>query len=641
MERWIALTALAVLFGLLAAFAIATRVSLLTTRGGSMEPLFSQGDLAITLQADDYKVGDIVAYRTEPNGYLVLHRIVRIADGRFTFKGDNNDFLDPDKPTKSKIVGRLAFRISGAGGITDWMTTKTRALLVILGAFLLVAGTGVAKRRRRRGRPGRDPSRGDAPARAPTVPPNLREVAAALGAPAVLVLVVAVLTAAAFSRPLVRPTTKKTSYTQTVSYDYRATAKAGATYPDGKVTTGMPIFTKLVSSVKLRTTYQLDAELPHDAHGTYSLDAEISAGGSWKQTVVLQPETAFTGTTFDTETTLDFDELREIVAGVKAETGAGSDALQILITPNVMVQGSVGPLVMSDRYSTPLKLALTPLELTFDSPENGPTIKDTKVSKLRVPTTKPQSITFLGRTMPVERGRTFGLIGLLCAGAWLVSSIRTFRREQHGREPEKINHKYHASIVEIRNLPPLADAVDVADMTMLSRLAERGEHLILHHHEAGHHTYLVDDTSTLYRYTTFDDAPDDAAEPESGPPTIEDDGLQATPPVEAPVEASVDASVDASVATPPPYLPTVPATPPPYVPFAAQTPPPYVPFVARTPPPYNPASDRTPPPYSPVTTFAEPQSLDDALRLSPVTEAESDEFGITNQPPDHNGCHTD
>ena len=155
-ERWLALSAAAVLIGLLAAFAISTRISLLTTRGGSMEPLFEPGDLAITTRADDYRVGDVVAYRTEPNGYMVLHRIVEIDDGRYTLKGDNNSFLDPETPTSAKIVGRLAWRIDGAGGIVDWMTTRTRALLVMVGAFMLVAGTSETRRRRRRGHPRRD-----------------------------------------------------------------------------------------------------------------------------------------------------------------------------------------------------------------------------------------------------------------------------------------------------------------------------------------------------------------------------------------------------------------------------------------------------------------------------------------------------
>ena len=43
-----------------------------------------------------YKVGDIVAYRSTMLHIVVLHRIIAVKGDRYVFKGDNNDFVDPD-----------------------------------------------------------------------------------------------------------------------------------------------------------------------------------------------------------------------------------------------------------------------------------------------------------------------------------------------------------------------------------------------------------------------------------------------------------------------------------------------------------------------------------------------------------------
>ena len=85
------------------------------TKGISMEPRFHTGDLAIVRPADQYKVGDIVAYLEHAcctRG--VLHRIIAIHGDRYTFKGDNNNFIDPDpsdaRSTVRQVVDACAAR---------------------------------------------------------------------------------------------------------------------------------------------------------------------------------------------------------------------------------------------------------------------------------------------------------------------------------------------------------------------------------------------------------------------------------------------------------------------------------------------------------------------------------------------------
>src|SRR6187399_497338 len=75
--------------------------------GSSMEPKLHRGDLAVVRKQDVYRAGDVVLYDSRELGSKVLHRIVRVEDGRIVVKGDNNSFLDSEHPTQDQIVGSL------------------------------------------------------------------------------------------------------------------------------------------------------------------------------------------------------------------------------------------------------------------------------------------------------------------------------------------------------------------------------------------------------------------------------------------------------------------------------------------------------------------------------------------------------
>ncbi|MGZ4330749.1 MAG: signal peptidase I, partial [Solirubrobacteraceae bacterium] len=68
--------------------------SYVVTSGISMEPSFRTGDLALVRPADQYRVGQVVAYHSTLLHVTVLHRIVAHRGGRYFFKGDNNNFID-------------------------------------------------------------------------------------------------------------------------------------------------------------------------------------------------------------------------------------------------------------------------------------------------------------------------------------------------------------------------------------------------------------------------------------------------------------------------------------------------------------------------------------------------------------------
>src|SRR3954470_5949487 len=99
------------------------------TEGISMHPRFHAGDLALSRSAGSYEVGDVVAYHSHALGTIVLHRIVAHDGSRYVFKGDNNDFIDPERPTADQLVGKLWLQVGGGGRGFLWLgSPKTIAV---------------------------------------------------------------------------------------------------------------------------------------------------------------------------------------------------------------------------------------------------------------------------------------------------------------------------------------------------------------------------------------------------------------------------------------------------------------------------------------------------------------------------------
>lgn len=82
------------------------------TDTNSMDPLFDIGSNALEIKPEEascLKVGDIVSYRSNALGALVIHRIVEINKDEqgvyFVVKGDNNPNKDPEKVRFEQIQG--------------------------------------------------------------------------------------------------------------------------------------------------------------------------------------------------------------------------------------------------------------------------------------------------------------------------------------------------------------------------------------------------------------------------------------------------------------------------------------------------------------------------------------------------------
>lgn len=147
-------------------------VSYVNVRGISMEPTLYTGDLVVMRRQDAYEVGQVVAFESDMNGAVVVHRIVDVVGGRHLLKGDNNAFLDRFTPTVDEIIGAEVFTIPGGERVA---TLAARTPTIVLQALMLVVTLWVLRVSRREARHQRKAARRRravalAAAQVPTVP---------------------------------------------------------------------------------------------------------------------------------------------------------------------------------------------------------------------------------------------------------------------------------------------------------------------------------------------------------------------------------------------------------------------------------------------------------------------------------------
>jgi signal peptidase len=123
-------------------------LSYVVPRGASMAPRLSDGDLAVVRSVDSYRVGDIAAYRNTALHRVVVHRIVAIDNGVYTFKGDANAFPDPQQVRRTQLVGRLSTSVPWVGSALLWLASPVNALLLLALIVLLVRSRSGAVPRR-------------------------------------------------------------------------------------------------------------------------------------------------------------------------------------------------------------------------------------------------------------------------------------------------------------------------------------------------------------------------------------------------------------------------------------------------------------------------------------------------------------
>jgi signal peptidase I len=494
---------------------IGGRTTYVITSGISMEPSFHTGDLAIVRPADHYRVGDVVAYHSSLLHVVVLHRIIAIQDNRYVFKGDHNNFIDPTRPTRSALIGALWVHIPHGGSVFAVLHSPVTAGVLCGLAALLLLGTGETKRRRRRrGNRGNGSARQGAalvtsPERGVSLGVSVRSLLIAAASIAVACALVA---AYAKTRPAATRVTHQIRYTQKGHIAYHATAPAGPVYPDGRVSTGDPIFLQLVHRLAVKADYRFAVDGPSHLQGTQQVLLQLTGPTGWRRQIALSPVRHFTGAAITTPATIDLRSVQTLLEQVQKATGIPSVGAGVGIVMKVHVTGTVAGQPVDESFSPTAGFQLQPLELTpsggapapatgTGTPSSETGFTPSAKGKVTAVSSVANTLSVAGHVIAYSAIAWVALSGFLVCGALSVLLALLLKRNKAFDEAARIRSRYAHLLVPILvgedlGWPP----VDVTSFKALARLAESAGQLVLHHQADAVDTYLVNDSGTVYRY---------------------------------------------------------------------------------------------------------------------------------------------
>lgn len=522
------------------------QTSLIIVNGESMEPGFHLGDLVVVRQADDYRVGDVVAYRSDNAGVFVFHRIIARDLDRYVLKGDNNSWIDTYQPEKQDVVGRLWVHLPGFGKAVQkvrspWFMAVVVGLTGVILMALPVNGKSRNKKKKERessgewpGRikkwfydlfvtlPGqsslakairakrskaivvRDASSGALPAHPPKGKGWGEAIEIAFFVFGFIALASLALGIFAFTRPLLQNVSEGIQYEHRGAFAYSARAPAGI-YDSEVVSSGQPVFPKLTCVVNLRFSYALAGEDLQGVTGTHQITAVILENRSkWTRSISLTPERTFSGNAFTAFATLDLCEVEELVQAMEQATDLKPVLYSLIITPRVEVTGILDGEPLQDTFEPSLVLQFDKVHayLYTDDPASDP-LNPVQAGLVDSTRTQANTLPLFGLRPEVARMRTLALAGFgLSTIGLLVIGLFVLNTEKRDRQ-SYMQMKYGPMLIDVQNqaLDATLPLVDVVTMDDLAKLAERRNSLILHETSGLLHSYFVQDDRIVYRYT--------------------------------------------------------------------------------------------------------------------------------------------
>ncbi len=506
------------------------------TRGISMEPRFHTGDLAIVRSQSSYHVGEIVAYQNNMLHTIVLHRIVGRDGARYIFKGDNNSFLDPERPVASQLVGSLWLHLPGVGGTLQSLRSPLLIGLLLAAGILLLSGVAFTGRRRRRGR-----ERRAGEGASPSAPRPLRgrgvPVAGVLSTGVVLALPLIALALIAFTRSPTMRHPYSVPYRQSGRLSYTAETSPGPTYPSGQVVTGEPLFTHVLNAVDFSFGYGFHAAGRHSLAGRVSLAATVTATNGWHTTLPLAPPTRFHGSRAFVAGTLDLTSLLALIHSVETATKTtGSYTLTLL--PHVSANGRLNTVALHTTFAPKIQFSLTPTEaqpalagggsLTTASPSSehaALSVFTPSASGSAAGThSEPASLSLGFGQLSVASARSLArdaLAIIVCAVLAALACLRlalALGRSGPRDESASIRARYGRMIVPVARVwqLPGVPVIDVEDMEALAQIAEHYDRSILHETAEDGEAFWVTDESGQFRYAVGVWASSSQGEPAEG-----------------------------------------------------------------------------------------------------------------------------
>jgi len=101
-----------------------------------MSPTISTGSTIFTLPADEYKVDDVITFRSQGEEELITHRVVQVEqiDDQIYYitRGDANDVSDSYKVPQIGVAGKVRFHIPLLGYLTEFIKKPIGLMIIIV-----------------------------------------------------------------------------------------------------------------------------------------------------------------------------------------------------------------------------------------------------------------------------------------------------------------------------------------------------------------------------------------------------------------------------------------------------------------------------------------------------------------------------
>jgi signal peptidase I len=481
-------------------------------KGHSMEPRIHTGDLVILDSGSEYRPGVVAGYQSKRLGHAVLHRIVRRSGDRYVFKGDNNDWIDSERPVRSELIGSMWMHIPGAGRYVASLAEPRNAAIFAGVMTLFVGGFASTRARRQRRRPTRPSPQG--PVQEETQMHAEKQSEGPLGvafnavyvAGAICILF-GLLGGYAMTRSTLESVTNGTEYHHRGSFDYRAPSPEGI-YDGESISAGDPLFLKLTDRFTVDYSYEFDTQGEAEVAGDVGLAVRVSDDNGWHRTISLGGREALESGAAELSATVDLDKVRSVINRMERATGVANDTYGVDVVSDVDVAGAVDGKLIDEAYASTLHFMIDNLQLQVAaaSGEAGVADEDPLVDSGRGSVSSQiqvaKTISLPGVQLDVATARRVGVVGfgaglllLAAAGAWAFAIMRR-------DEPARIAARYGSALVPVHAaaLKSATTPIEVESIEGLAKIAEAAARPILHEHRNGVHNYLVEDGGLLYRY---------------------------------------------------------------------------------------------------------------------------------------------
>jgi len=486
------------------------QASYVMVAGASMEPSLHYGDLVIGHEEQTYSVGDVVTYR-HPTIGPVIHRIVERAGDTYTFKGDNNDWIDSYKPTFAEIIGKSWIHIPGAANIILKLRSSAGVVLLSLAIGFMVLITFSRKSLLGEEQPKKDEQTVTKQSKPLSLSGYLEGTLFALFA----VLLGAILLGFfAFTNPLTQLVPADIPYDHRGAFSYEGFGSPGV-YDDGKIESGDAIFHALTHEFDLAFNYQLSTPETKDITGSYHILLEISEPNGWRRQIELAPETEFKGESFSTKVPINLGHILTLVYRLKIYTDLTRQVFNVDIIPVVKVQGTLGDQVFEDTFAPRLSFLLDDVQLYLggSSPlgEGTDPLKPVQSGFLPRQQQIPATLNTLGLKPTVQTARWIAGVAFGVSLLGIAAILVPFMRASMQSTSEKIRIQFNEVLLDIHELPTKAasDELEVDRFEDLAKLAEKTGSMIFHHTEGNQHTYLLQEGDITYRFLLTVPEPDD------------------------------------------------------------------------------------------------------------------------------------